>query len=759
MIDVKRLITGFLILAAAASSSALIIAGIETASPGTPASPDGSAPSITAAGASGAAAAGTAFLNLPAGQGAAAAAGAVATATSSDQSNLTASLASSLLDNLVAANPAGVQTDANGNPIISAPDMQALAGNLSKSPALMSTDIPNWDIEAAQVKLNIQDRYSAADVQSYASGIKNLVNKYYQASGLEGTLAQGDSASLTSISGLVQSALADAAALPTPAPFAAFQRDFVKVLVYEKNVLAVAANASQDPARASVVLQAEGARYDTVALELGNQWKELTGQTIPPAGPSSEANTAASPFAFLESIFSVRTAHAQIAVEDIPAETAVKLISKFTLASSISVHESLARQILAYAQDIALQILKNALITIVQQKVLAWIQGSGAPRFITQWGTTLANAYTQSALAAIDQQMQCVYPGFAPQMRTTLGIFYAPSGGNSCANTFQQALGTGNTLQNFYDNFSNGGWSAFSASMLPSGNYYGGLYFNAELANAAGEQQQAASIAQFTAGSGFTGSAQCADGSNPNGTKTICTIQGTNISYPAGKNGQCNAGDTPLTLPNGGRCADGSEPKVTSPGAATAQSLSAALKSTVDLITNAKTWTGIALALTHSLLNSLAQSAINYSNQAINNGLNGGGYSDSGLTGVSVGGSTDISASSQPGVTCNPPSQTVTLDGPETVVEFTAIGGATDVACAANNDCPAYENSDGSPIYSWTAQGASSTQISSDTGTLDATYTQLGTFTAEVMASTDNSTSTCSVTIIANPTSTPGTTP
>jgi len=112
----------------------------------------------------------------------------------------------------------------------------------------------------------------------------------------------------------------------------------------------------------------------------------------------------------------------------------------------------------AILKNTLLQILKNTLIAIVQKEVLTWVQGSGAPRFITNWGTTLVNAAQTSAINAIDGAMSCgVYSAFIPQIKATLNAYYKPGGG-VCANQFAAALGS-NSFQQFYNNFQNGGSS------------------------------------------------------------------------------------------------------------------------------------------------------------------------------------------------------------------------------------------------------------------------------------------------------------
>ena len=58
------------------------------------------------------------------------------------------------------ANASGECTDANGNSTVTPPDDQAILQEFSSNPALANLQIPNWDIEAAEQKINIIPRQS-----------------------------------------------------------------------------------------------------------------------------------------------------------------------------------------------------------------------------------------------------------------------------------------------------------------------------------------------------------------------------------------------------------------------------------------------------------------------------------------------------------------------------------------------------------------------------------------------------------------------
>jgi len=283
-----------------------------------------------------------------------------------------------------------------------------------------------------------------------------------------------------------------------------------------------------------------------------------------------------------------------------------------------------------------------------------------------------------------------------PKMKLTLGAYYKPTGGsNFCANQFQAAL-SGNSLQQFTSNFQNGGWVAYGASMLPSGNYDGGVFFNAQVVGNSAQNAQSATLAKSVANGGDKGDEVCDDGSNPNsGEHSVCeNPDGPDYTITGGE--ACGPGDTQVTYANEGVCDDGTEPQVTTPGTFTGLGVSSALNSGTNLITSANNIAGIVSSLLSSLLNSLASLAVNTVNNTVNNGLNGnGGGGGGGATGG--GGIVGINSSTITGggtntipsvaLSCNPPTQTVSTTV-STVMG--AVGGIN--------------NTDGTPpSYNWTS--------------------------------------------------------
>jgi hypothetical protein len=375
-----------------------------------------------------------------------------------------------------------------------------------------------------------------------------------------------------------------------------------------------------------------------------------------------------------------------------------------------------------------LQILKNTLIAIIQQKVLAWVQGSGAPRFITNWGTTLINAAQTSAINSINKEMSCgVYPAFVPQIKINLKAFYLP-GNSTCANQFAAALGS-NSFQQFYNNFSNGGFVAFGASTLPSGNPYAQQFFSAQAISVSVQNTQQSTALKTQASGGFKGGDVCDDGSDPNnGEHTVCENPDgpdytLNSTSSGGTETNCGTGDTSVVYANQGTCSDGSNPQVTTPSAVTGFALNQAMGGTPQQVAAANDIVGVLNSVLSSLMTSLASTAVNAAGKFVNQELTAVNPSS-----ITAGAATPPPA--QIPLACNPSSQTIpsaaasgsplatststsTSTSPITV---SASGGTTD----ANGNSPSYNWTDSNGV---TSTGAFFSDAFPNPGTYTVTLT------------------------------------
>jgi hypothetical protein len=269
-------------------------------------------------------------------------------------------------------------------------------------------------------------------------------------------------------------------------------------------------------------------------------------------------------------------------------------------------------------------------------------------------------------------------------------------------------------MNNFAQDFSNGGFDMYVDLFKPDHNFYSTYFDTADAISTAAANAQNVAEIKAIANQGFTGTQVCSDGSNPNGNRTVC-VNNLGIKIPPLKNGSCQPDETAVTIPNGGLCADGSEPKTTSPGQVTAQMSATALGAKANLIINAKDITGIIENLTDSLISGV-----------INAGAKG-------LLSIGQTKVPPLIIPKAPPISCSPTGQTVEQSS---TITFVAMGGA-------------YDKNLNSPTYTWSAPG--STNPSSTGPVLNTQYPNPGKYKITVTASTDNSSAVCTLTV--NPTS------
>jgi hypothetical protein len=728
MIDVKKLITGFLILAVAAVCSGLIFSIVNFSSTATTNTANG----ITIG--AGTAAAGDANAFLPTEEQVqetvAALAPELASSTmlvsSTDKTNLTDDLAAEFVNGVVAANPNGATgVDTAGNPTFATPDVNAIAANIADSTNTQVLQIPDWDTEVATIPVTIVATTSATALTNYGDAVNGILNNHLDAQVQSIAGDQTDSATtgdITYVESQVQNALQDAASLKTPTPAAAYQKSLLANLVYEKNMLQLYSLAQTDPVKASLIFQQEDTKFSAVKQNFLDQAQELTSNYLSleqiPQKPQNEIL-----LSFINNTFGVPEAHALWPVFD-PATWALIGTNEWT---------DIQSQLEAVLKNTLLQILKNTLTALIQQKVLAWVQGSGAPRFITNWGTTLINAAQTNALNALNQDMTCgTYSAFIPQITVTLKAFYSP-GSNACANQFQAALGA-NSFQQFYNNFSNGGFIAFGASTLPSGNPYGAQFFEAQKTDISFHNQQSATALQTQTSQGFKGDQICSDGSNPQGTQNICEDSSGAVGLP-GANGQCGSGEKPVAIPNNGLCANGDQPVVTTPSAVTGFTLQNTEGATHGQIAAANDIVGLLNSVMSSLVMGLANAAVTAAGKLVNQTL-------SGINPSSITSGAATTPPAQIPLACNPLTQTIPSATSSSPVATSSTAVSTSTSPASLSAGGGTLDANGNPpTYNWSdSNGGSGTGAS-----FSDTFTVPGTYTVTLGDSTGDPSTTCTV--------------
>jgi hypothetical protein len=585
-LDLKKLITGFLILAAIASSSALILANFSSQ----PKSPD---KIVSLEGGD----AGSSARNVPAiGQNAFVEgvpnkkiavqyqpADTILNEQSDDlppppplTDNLTQNLMNSLAREIIRANPTG-PIDANGNLLLFPPENinldYAVALNVASFNAKDFLKITPKDLLDSEIR--IKNNYVPNDLIKYAEkvgGILALANSESQK--IQITDNSPLLGAINSIDTTISQAIIKTKSLEVPEPLVATHKSLLGFLLAQQKIFGATSDYNNDPIKAMAVLK-EGQSV----IEENRKALESEIQKVDfPEKVSREYFFDKLSFE-ARGFFRIKVATAQLFV---PIECAGPNCIKITA----EITGILANQVTKTAYDaerrlhtILVQILRNFLVNQLGQQIVSWINGGGTPKFVTNWQSFLRKAGEDAANIAISEVAPQLCQSFAPLIRLQLGQTYLnPAPYPTC--TLDQVV---DNVQNFYNSFESGGWIAYSQMLLPSGNYYGSIFETSQIVGQAVAKAQQAEAADAMSNTGFPSPRKC-----------------VKYADPGEVYGPPQEGEPGVCL----------QYTYTTPGGAVKASLDKALGGTTENIVNAIDITGLVAAVVDSAINRLIRAGI-----------------------------------------------------------------------------------------------------------------------------------------------------
>jgi len=165
----------------------------------------------------------------------------------------------------------------------------------------------------------------------------------------------------------------------------------------------------------------------------------------------------------------------------------------------------LAQTLLEYAEEFILETLKKRLLDMMVDQIIQWIQGGGEPKFVTDWKGFLEDA-SNAAVGDFAQEIGLGFLCDPFHFQIQIGLLPVPRFSDQVTCTLDEIVGN---IENFYTDFSNGGWIAYTASLEPQNNYFGAMLMsNIELE----ERKASAQLAQQNealAGGGFLSTKKC----------------------------------------------------------------------------------------------------------------------------------------------------------------------------------------------------------------------------------------------------------
>ncbi len=258
-----------------------------------------------------------------------------------------------------------------------------------------------------------------------------------------------------------------------------------------------------------------------------------------------------------------------------------------------------------WAFKIAAEVLKRQLLNMIVDQIVAWIQGGGEPKFITDWPGFFRDAVDQAGgkfIQGIGLSQLC------SPFKLLLGAGFIP------IPTFTQRTSCtlssiGVNIDAFLENFENGGWIAWQEMVLkPQNNVYGAYLLAWDQYEIEKSAAVKAAASEAQAGRGFLGVKRClkideewntsclSDGGDAKGCEAVACTKWETVT----------------------------------PGAVVGDLASKAVGSDIDYIVNAQDFAAYVGAIVNAILNRIFAEGVGLLHAGLSGDAGGGGGGGSG---------------------------------------------------------------------------------------------------------------------------------
>ncbi|TRZ64842.1 MAG: hypothetical protein D4Q79_00690 [Spirochaetia bacterium] len=179
---------------------------------------------------------------------------------------------------------------------------------------------------------------------------------------------------------------------------------------------------------------------------------------------------------------------------------------------------SWAEQIAKWAKEEAAKALRDIIVKrlmdYMTDQTIAWIQGGGKPQFVTDFPGFLRDS-ASAAIGDVVLQTGAAFICSPFKAQILLQLQPTPKFSENVKCTLDSIVGN---INNFYNDFSKGGWIGYAEVMQPQNNYYGTALIVSANLNAQAAKAVDAASKEVQAGSGFLSVKRCKGGGIANPT-------------------------------------------------------------------------------------------------------------------------------------------------------------------------------------------------------------------------------------------------
>ncbi|MBI3589634.1 MAG: hypothetical protein HY093_04465 [Candidatus Liptonbacteria bacterium] len=408
----------------------------------------------------------------------------------SDPSNLTENLAQKLTQEMGGLDPTdgGLISD-KVNAI--SPKVLDYAGKIVDLGAIQKeSDKIAGEIEAQSGNFEISKNFTPADVESYKEVLSLAIDENFNQSGVIELLGNVPSPqAISSLELVLDQFLLKGKSMTVPEAVADFHRSLLKLTIYEKTMLGLAYE-NTDPLKASLVLQLQKIKYNQAIQDVSRESQKVQSleKTSNQGGHKLLGD-------LLSSLILPQKAYAVIPVID-PTHIAISVVN-------------LAKTIGNIIAKVATEELKHKLVHMMVEQTINWIQGGGKPKFVQDFkGFVLGEADK-----AFGNEIYQHLPGLCSRIQPWVALtYYQAPKQRQLGFTNQTRCTVSQVVENvtaFYDSLQQGGWKNYLEVIRPQNNYFGAVIQLHDLALTRSAQQQQATELKVGSGQGFLTTKVC----------------------------------------------------------------------------------------------------------------------------------------------------------------------------------------------------------------------------------------------------------
>ncbi|MDP1706651.1 MAG: hypothetical protein Q8L36_02420 [bacterium] len=254
------------------------------------------------------------------------------------------------------------------------------------------------------------------------------------------------------------------------------------------------------------------------------------------------------------------------------------------------------RWVADHALDTALSIAKKRILDLMVDQTVAWIQGDGNPQFVTDYKAFLnnvGNVVVGDFVQEIGAGRICE-PFKIPVQRIIVNTSRPFSEKAAC--TLNEIV---DNVEDFYNDFAQGGWLAYEESLKPQNNIYGAYLLAEEEKDARLLAEVDAANREVESGGGFLSQKRCL-------FWTAIKIDGEIVTRADG--GQ-NKKPEPLPAPNQSQPWKCTQAEIITPGKTVGDALGTAIQAEFDFVNNTDDISAYTAAIVDALVSRLTREA------------------------------------------------------------------------------------------------------------------------------------------------------